>query len=300
VIIGNGIRFGLNYLFFAMAIGCSGFFLLITFSSYWQSQPILSYGLLLGCIILPLFFISIIKRLHQQNEQLETTVNIRTKELVQAERELSLHNDELEILVISRTKELEDNVELLIERSVELQAEIATRTEVEARLKHSAFHDSLTNLPNRAWLYDEAERVLTDAKDNSVMVAILFIDIDDFKKINDGYGHGVGDSVLVELANRIIDCVRDNDTVSRIGGDEFVVLLSQCRSIDEINSVAEVILKSLSEPIHEVNINQVTGSSIGISIYPDNSLNWLDLLKKADEAMYISKNDGKNKVSYSV
>ncbi len=181
-----------------------------------------------------------------------------------------------------------------------LKKEVVRRKAVEKRLKHLAQHDALTGLPNRSLFHELAYFSLAKAKREGEKHAILFIDIDGFKGVNDRHGHHVGDQLLVSIANRLQNCVRKSDIVARQGGDEFLILLNDNVDRSLVEQVADKIIKQLSldygvaEKLQEpININNV-GASIGIAIYPDNSEKLDDLIKLADIAMYKAKSQGKN------
>ena len=164
----------------------------------------------------------------------------------------------------------------------------------EERFRHLAYHDTLTGLPNRALLQDHGARALGRARRSNSHVAILFIDLDRFKTINDSLGHSVGDALLKEVSQRIRQTVRDFDTVARMGGDEFVVLLTDLRDPASAGSVAQHILDSLSKvTVIEGHPLHVT-PSIGISLFPDDGIDFAELLKYADAAMYRAKENGRN------
>jgi diguanylate cyclase (GGDEF)-like protein len=164
----------------------------------------------------------------------------------------------------------------------------------EERFRHLAHHDSLTGLPNRALLQDQFARALGRARRGNNNLAILFIDLDRFKTINDSLGHSVGDGLLREVAHRIRLAVREVDTVARMGGDEFVVLLTDLAEPADAGRVAQNILVSLSKvTIVEGHPLHVT-PSIGISLFPDDGQDFDELLKHADAAMYLAKDNGRN------
>ncbi|MBI5429037.1 MAG: diguanylate cyclase [Nitrosomonadales bacterium] len=159
---------------------------------------------------------------------------------------------------------------------------------------HLAYHDTLTGLPNRRRLVDRIEHALARAKRYERMVAVLFLDLDFFKEINDTLGHENGDKVLMTAAHRIAGCVRQDDTLSRLGGDEFVVLLSEIADVSDAVSVAEKILSELALPLKLAGKTLSLSSSIGISLYPDNGMDPQILITRADSAMYQAKSSGKN------
>ncbi|WP_054774186.1 EAL domain-containing protein, partial [Methylogaea oryzae] len=157
-----------------------------------------------------------------------------------------------------------------------------------------AHYDPLTHLPNRLLLRDRVVQALAGRQRHGNRAAVLFLDLDRFKLINDSLGHAVGDALLVEVARRLSDSVRETDTVSRLGGDEFVVLLSEVRNGDEAMQVAQKILRSMQE-VFQVGIHQLAVTpSIGIALSPDDGEDFDTLLRNADAAMYTAKQDGRN------
>lgn len=162
------------------------------------------------------------------------------------------------------------------------------------KIKRLAYHDDLTDLPNRKLLEDRIEHCLEKSKRKEKKAAVLFIDLDNFKKINDTMGHLAGNTLLKKVAARLKNAVRKSDTVSRYGGDEFVVLIEDIKKTDDVLKVAEKILKAFSEEIlvegKKINITP----SMGISIYPDSAGETGGLIRKADIAMYRAKSGGKN------
>jgi diguanylate cyclase (GGDEF)-like protein len=164
----------------------------------------------------------------------------------------------------------------------------------EKQIEYQAFHDALTGLPNRALLLDRIEHASKIADREKSKVAVLFLDLDDFKKVNDTEGHEAGDALLKMVAEKIKDSLRDQDTLSRLGGDEFVVLLEGIRGPASISDLCERLIESLTQPFHINGRAHFIGTSIGISCYPDDDTAPEPLLRKADMAMYQAKNAGKN------
>jgi diguanylate cyclase (GGDEF)-like protein/PAS domain S-box-containing protein len=167
------------------------------------------------------------------------------------------------------------------------------RKTVEERLEHLAHYDSLTGLPNRSLLLDRLEQGIERAKRLNTKVAMLFLDLDHFKLINDVHGHGAGDELLKTAAHRMKICVRGIDTVARLGGDEFVVLVPDSSGIEDTRTIACKLLEALSPPYEIEGHAVICTPSIGISIYPDDGMTAQKLLKHADEAMYQAKQAGR-------
>ena len=199
--------------------------------------------------------------------------------------------DELEVRVLERTAELAGANSLL-------QAEIVERRQAEARVHHMAYHDSLTGLPNRALLSDRLDRAMTAAQRAERKLAVMFIDLDRFKTINDSLGHLTGDHLLKEVASRLCRAVRVSDTVARLGGDEFVVLVPGIRAGDECTHVAEKVIEALSAPFPFEGRTLHITPSIGICIYPDDGLDVETLMRHADAAMYHAKASGRNNYQF--
>jgi diguanylate cyclase (GGDEF)-like protein len=166
--------------------------------------------------------------------------------------------------------------------------------EFEAQLQYLAHHHPLTKLPNRLVLNARLNNSLSLARRSQSKLAILFIDLDRFKQINDSLGHAVGDLVLKQAAERFQQVVRSTDTVAHLGGDEFVILLEQITEPRNAAAIATKILNLLSYPLVFSDLQVSISASIGISLFPDDSDNALDLLKNADTAMYRSKKNGGN------
>ncbi|HET7776473.1 MAG TPA: PAS-domain containing protein, partial [Azospira sp.] len=181
---------------------------------------------------------------------------------------------------------------------ITLFSDITERKETEARIHHLAHHDPLTGLPNRFTLEARLEQSLVDAKRRHNKVAVMFLDLDRFKTINDSLGHAVGDSLLMEVALRLRNAVRESDTVARLGGDEFVVVLPDA---DGANDAAHVAGKIIEEVARELRVGPHelhTSASIGISLYPDDGESVPTVMQNADTAMYHAKAIGRNNFQF--
>ena len=176
-------------------------------------------------------------------------------------------------------------------------AENALR-EQQSRLNYMAFHDALTSLPNRSLFYDRIYHGLARARRSESKIALMLLDIDRFKNINDSLGHDAGDILLKAIAMRLIEGVRDMDTVARLGGDEFVVVLEGIHDLDDVSFVANKLLTTLSRPLEISGHSISTTVSIGVSIFPDDGMDTDELLKNADVAMYKAKEAGKNNCQF--
>jgi len=163
-----------------------------------------------------------------------------------------------------------------------------------ARIAFLAHHDQLTGLPNRLLLADRVKIALAQTQRSKLQCAVMFLDLDRFKTINDTLGHAVGDELLIEVARRLRSQVRDSDTVARLGGDEFVVVLPGIKARDDVERVAEKIRASLAAPYTLGSHNVNTTPSIGVALFPDHGDNADALFKCADEAMYDVKGSGRN------
>ncbi len=194
----------------------------------------------------------------------------------------------------ARDNELEKARQLLEEKVKDRTAELLLLTQ---QLEHQAFHDSLTGLPNRATFDNNLSTAINYAEQRDEQLAIMFLDLDRFKDINDTLGHDMGDRLLVELSSRLSKCLRSSDTLARLGGDEFAVLAVNT-SQDQAADIAAKLIRAIQNPIviHEFNL-QVT-TSIGISIYPLDGSDATTLVKHADTAMYCSKAAGRNQFSF--
>jgi len=192
---------------------------------------------------------------------------------------------------------LEQRVE---ERTRELQEEISIRRQAEEKMRHMASHDDLTKLPNRALMLDRLDVAIRHSRREERLCGVAFIDLDGFKAVNDTMGHEAGDKLLCAVAEKLLKCVRETDTVARIGGDEFVLVLPDMHVRDNAELVAKRVIEILSQPIDVGNGKKATiGASIGIAIFPTNGDNPEALLKLADEAMYKVKGKGKNDFAFA-
>jgi diguanylate cyclase (GGDEF)-like protein len=164
----------------------------------------------------------------------------------------------------------------------------------EEKLKHIATHDTLTGLPNRAFLMERLVDVVEQVKRTNSLSAILFLDIDHFKQVNDTMGHGVGDELLKAFSLRIKHCIREADMAARLGGDEFVILLGEIPNKEKATKIAEKIITAMSEPfvLQQNKIN--VGTSIGVRIFNDGSIDSHELMDQADKALYVAKQAGRN------
>jgi diguanylate cyclase (GGDEF)-like protein/PAS domain S-box-containing protein len=176
--------------------------------------------------------------------------------------------------------------------------DVTERKIAQNRLHHIAFHDELTGLPNRTLFQSKLAEALSTAEQAQRHVAVLFMDLDRFKMINDSLGHGIGDEALIIVAQRLKNCVRDSDTVSRIGGDEFTAVIENLKSAQTVKAVAGKIIETLDKPFNIHGQELRISTSIGIAIYPQDGQDMETLLKNADTAMYYAKSCGRNNYQY--
>jgi diguanylate cyclase (GGDEF)-like protein len=163
------------------------------------------------------------------------------------------------------------------------------------QLETIAYHDILTGLPNRMLVADRLNQALAHTERSGGMLVVGYLDLDDFKPINDNFGHEAGDKVLIEIARRMQDVVRVNDTIGRIGGDEFVLLLTNLDNLEEYHAVLQRIIEVINQPIMLDEANEVkVGASIGITVFPLDIDDSDILLRHADQAMYQAKQSGRN------
>jgi diguanylate cyclase (GGDEF)-like protein/PAS domain S-box-containing protein len=172
----------------------------------------------------------------------------------------------------------------------------ASRAEQES-VVHQAQHDFLTNLPNRLLFRDRFMQQLAIARRRDIKFAVIYIDLDRFKPVNDNFGHQVGDQLLVAVAERLSSMVREIDTVSRFGGDEFAVLVSEVSGKEEVSILAEKILRALEMPFLVAEHALSVSASLGVAMYPDNGCEMNEIMDNADAAMYLAKRSGK--ITYS-
>ena len=158
--------------------------------------------------------------------------------------------------------------------------------------------DTLTGLPNRRMLYDRLAQEIKKSHRSGLPMALLLLDLDHFKQVNDTLGHAQGDVLLVEAARRIAECVRKSDTVARLGGDEFTVILSEMEDVNSVGRIAQNIIERIAAPFQLLQESTYVSASMGITLYPNDAQDVDTLMKNADQAMYVAKNSGRNRFSY--
>ncbi len=194
--------------------------------------------------------------------------------------------------------QIESSKKMLKTLNKSLVNEIAIRKQAEERILHMASHDQLTGLPNRALLMDRLDTSVKLASRHNCKLAIIFIDLDGFKAVNDTYGHQSGDELLQIIASRFNATLRRSDTVARVGGDEFIVLLNRTKSPKDSEIVAQNLLNVIKKPVELQTGPVYVGASLGISLFPDHSTDAKTLIEQADHAMYKVKHEGKNNFAY--
>jgi diguanylate cyclase (GGDEF)-like protein/PAS domain S-box-containing protein len=183
-------------------------------------------------------------------------------------------------------------------RMIGTHTDITERKNAEALILQQAFFDTLTGLPNRRMLRDRLEQEVKKSRRDQHLLAILFIDLDHFKEVNDTLGHGNGDLLLIEAARRLRDCVRESDTVARMGGDEFTILVTELDEAKSLEPLLQKILTSLERVFILGNEQVFVSASIGVTLYPVDGREIEDLLKHADQALYVAKGAGRNRYSF--
>lgn len=176
---------------------------------------------------------------------------------------------------------------------VAMFSEITERKVSHARMAFLAHHDPLTQLPNRLLLRDRVDQAISRAARSGATLALLFVDLDDFKRVNDSFGHQTGDALLREIAGRLAHCVRETDTVSRHGGDEFVIALPDLTDVGVVERVARCIAEQVSAPLHAGGVEVRVSCSIGVALYPGDGEDCDALVQRADASMYAAKRAGR-------
>ncbi|RLJ17809.1 hypothetical protein DJ031_13200 [bacterium endosymbiont of Escarpia laminata] len=230
--------------------------------------------------------------IHQyRNQALISELNREITDRKSAQQALKEHGEQLEKQVDVRTNQL-----VVINRS--LENEISERRRAEDNLKHLAHHDALTNLPNRLLLDARLEHAIERARRNETQVAVLFLDLDNFKNINDSLGHAAGDELLRMVGERLRTSIRKDDTVSRLGGDEFVIVMEQVENQNVIEHLAQKLMSTLEEKFEIQNQALFIGTSIGISLFPQDGDSAEKLVANADAAMYRAKEQGRRNYQF--
>lgn len=283
------------YLAFMLPQSFVIFYVFLTIESNYNLYMVFAYTLFTLIMILTSIRFN-------KNQLMEIQLTLSNKQLIndlnneiaireQAQHELELNKQDLENKVNERTREL-------IDINLNLEKVIDKKEQAEQSLQYLAYHDELTGLPNKNLLVDRVNQsIKTSARENQKM-AILFLDLDRFKTINDSLGHVIGDKLLQEVSLRLFKTLRNHDTISRNGSDEFVIVLERLKNTNEAIHVAKKVINCLTDPFdihsHKIHI----GASIGISIYPADGETSLILLRNADTAMYRAKQAGGNQLQF--
>ena len=178
--------------------------------------------------------------------------------------------------------------------AIETLRDVTREKHYEAKLSHQASHDELTGLANRSLLTDRINHALTHARRDTKLMAVVFIDLDHFKVVNDTLGHAVGDELVREIARRLTMAVREGDTVARVGGDEFVIMLFSPETEDVVVEIVNRLITEVSQPVKIDDHDLVVGCSAGVALYPRDGTDTSTLLMNADAAMYRAKDSGRN------
>ncbi len=271
-------------------------------ASWWNVQhTALVLGALLAAVLATLAWTAKLRRrvrsqtmaLRQAQEKARAVHDLTT-----AMQEVSSKKDFTARVSVQRGEEIAQLGAEFNKMLAELHARDLAKAEVEAKLQHQALTDELTGLPNRRLLSDRLSQALAIAARESQIVAVLYVDLDGFKLVNDSLGHTIGDALLGQVAERLGLRIRKADTLSRIGGDEFTVLLTRLHAKEEAELVAKSLLNVLSTPFSIDEHTITISASVGISMFPENGENAADLLQHADSAMYSAKRNGKNRYMY--
>jgi len=225
----------------------------------------------------------------------------QSKTVVHLQRDLDENIRHVEIAAVPLFDE-NDNFAGIIETSRDITEHIAIQEQLRKQkdmLAYKASHDTLTGLVNRNIFEDRLEQAILSAKRNKTKVALFFIDLDKFKQVNDSFGHKAGDYVLQSISRRMKQELREKDTLARIGGDEFILIIENINEVKDIEKLAKKLLNAIEKPIHYENNILNLSASIGISIYPGDSINAQMLLQYADTAMYRAKQGTENILYYS-
>ncbi len=235
--------------------------------------------------------LSYVSKTLKNPKDIENLFAIEIKEYYQ-KQELVIETNKGRVLFCSSQAVVGDDG--LIEGVVWSVSDITEHKTQERIATYRSLHDSLTQLPNRTYLFKKLEKLTDPDKETKKKFALLFLDLDDFKGINDKYGHSVGDQFLINCASRVRNSLRVPDTLARLSGDEFIIILDEIDSHDLVEKVIQRIYKSLSNSFNVAGIQIPASLSIGVSFYPTESVRPRELIRQADKAMYQAKRQGKN------
>ncbi|MCK4834921.1 MAG: diguanylate cyclase, partial [Gammaproteobacteria bacterium] len=232
----------------------------------------------------------------------ELLLNLKNNELIDDLNNEVMHRTRTQVLLEDSKRGLKEKVK---ERTIELEIinenlikEITDKEKAEESLEYIAYHDELTDLPNRNLLIDRISDSIETARRSKQKLGILFLDLDRFKAINDSLGHNIGDKLIQEVAQRLLQTLRKEDTISRNGGDEFVVVIKRMKNGDEAILIAQKLIESLTN-IFEIDSHKIhIGASVGISVYPNDGDTAVELVRNADTAMFSAKKSGGNRFQF--
>jgi diguanylate cyclase (GGDEF)-like protein/PAS domain S-box-containing protein len=182
----------------------------------------------------------------------------------------------------------------VVQHYVSLSTDITSMKAYQGQLERIAHYDSLTNLPNRVLLADHLKHDMLQCQRNNLTLAVAFLDLDDFKEVNDNHGHNLGDELLITVSQRMQKALREGDTLARIGGDEFIVVIADLQNVENSTPILESLLKAASDPVTVGDVEIQVSASIGVTLYPQDGSDADQLMRHADQAMYSAKQAGKN------
>jgi diguanylate cyclase (GGDEF)-like protein len=271
-------------------------------ASWWTvSHTLFLLGILSMATLATFVWVSVLRgRVHRQTRALKKAAEEAKaiRDLASAMQEVSVEKNFDATVSVSGNREIAQLGVEFNKMLAELHHRDLAKQEAEAKLQSQALTDELTGLPNRRLLSDRLAQTLAIATREHHKVALLYLDLDGFKLVNDSLGHTVGDALLGEVAERLRSRIRQSDTLARLGGDEFTALVMNIHGREEAGFIAKGLLEVLAVPFFVENHEITISASIGISIFPDNSTDGTDLLQQADSAMYAAKRNGKNQVTY--
>ncbi|HLH07989.1 MAG TPA: EAL domain-containing protein [Terriglobales bacterium] len=260
---------------------------------------VLSSVLLLVVVLSVTRILALRRRVMRQSEQLRMASEKANaiRDLIRATQQVRLQKQFTSRVSVSGADELGLLGTEFNHMLEELHARDLAMAEAEEKLQQQALTDALTGLPNRRLLSDRLKQSIAGTKRDGSLLAVLYIDLDGFKLVNDSFGHKFGDTLLVQVAERLTSRIRQSDTLARLGGDEFAVVLNRVKAAEDAEMVGNTLLKVLAEPF-EINGQEITiGASVGICLFPLQARNESELLQYADSAMYAAKRSGKNRVT---
>ena len=226
---------------------------------------------------------------YRQHEDFYTTLWAKLKEQGKWSGEIWNRRKSGDIFLVRVNINMVKDEEGKVIRYISVFSDITDLWHKDESLKHLAFYDALTDLPNRTLLMERLGQKIISSKRKNNQIAVLFLDLDGFKLINDSFGHNIGDELLKVIASRLLELVRQSDIVARLGGDEFIFVVDNPKKKEEILHLAERIIEAIKKPIEVDSHSLQIGSSIGIAIFPEDGATCIELIEKADQAMYQSK-----------